>query len=292
MAEKTSARRKLKSRNGFTQIYNACIDSDMLSLYEKLVFITIKSYADRQTNQAFPSLIRISSATGMSVRQVQRCIARLEEIGLLDVERRKTKASGNIQNLYTVHDSQEIWKVSGSEEEDLKAVMEEISDEKFREEAKRRGYILIKEKELDSTTDQSMETSALKDNSVLNNDNENLQDRQEYSIEDLKDLYTYDWMVQQEPLNKELIEYVIQIVHQVVNSEEPTVRIRKTVLKRETVKAQLLALTHEEILYVIQKYKEQTGRIANPEGYLLSMLYTARGQMRADIDNQVRNDQF
>lgn len=292
MAEKTSARRKLKSRNGFTQIYNACIDSDMLSLYEKLVFITIKSYADRQTNQAFPSLIRISSATGMSVRQVQRCIARLEEIGLLDVERRKTKASGNIQNLYTVHDSQEIWKVSGSEEEDLKAVMEEISDEKFREEAKRRGYILIKEKELDSTTDQSMETSALKDNSVLNNDNENLQDRQEYSIEDLKDLYTYDWMVQQEPLNKELIEYVIQIVHQVLNSEEPTVRIRKTVLKRETVKAQLLALTHEEILYVIQKYKEQTGRIANPEGYLLSMLYTARGQMRADIDNQVRNDQF
>ena len=293
MAEKTSARRKLKSRNGFTQIYNACIDSDMLTLYEKLVFITIKSYADRTTNQAFPSLIRISSATGMSVRQVQRCIVRLEAIGLLDVERRRTKASGNIQNLYTVHDSQEIWQVSGNEEEDLQAVMEEISDAKFREEAKRRGYRLIKEEELDSTTDQSMEPSALKDNPIFNNDNENQKDRQDpYSIEELQERYSYDLMVQQEPHEKELIDYVIQIIHGVINSEEPTVRIRNTVINRETVRAQLLALTEEEILYVIGKYKEQSGRIRNTESYLTAMLYKAKGQMRADIDNQVRHDLF
>ena len=296
MAEerRKKTRPKLKTRNGFTQIYNACIDSNMLTIYEKMVFIAIKSYADRKTHQAFPSILRISNATGMSVSQVRRSLQKLQELGLIDVQHRLTEFSGNIQNLYTVYDSQEIWQVSGSEDEDLKAVMEEISDEKFREEARRRGYILIKkdkEKELDSATDQSSEASTLVNNNlqvnnILNDDH----GQEKYTLESVKRYYDYDILIEKAPLEKRMIDWIMQILYDVFTSEHDTIRVQKQDRPAEVVRSQLRKLNYEDIIYVVDKYNEQGEKIDNPKAYLLTMLYEAHGQHYSDITNQVNYD--
>lgn len=296
MAEesKKKTRPKLKTRNGFTQIYNACIDSNMLTIYEKMVFITIKSYADRKTHQAFPSILRISNATGMSVSQVRRSLQKLQELGLIDVQHRLTEFSGNIQNLYTVHDSQEIWQVSGSEDEDLKAVMQEISDEKFKEEARRRGYILVKkdkEKELDSATDQSSEASTfvsnnLQVNNILNDD----QGQEKYTLESVKRYYDYDILIEKAPLDKRMIDWIMQILYDVATTTQDTIRVQKQDRPAGVVRKRLRELNFEDILYVIRKYGEQNEKIENPKAYLLTMMYEAHGQHYSDIANQVNYD--
>jgi hypothetical protein len=229
----------------------------------------------------------------MSRPRTTRAITNLIRKGVVKKKRRGLKQS----NLYTLYDNPAIWAAESEEEMcDMAKSSFPYTSEEMIEELKRRGAIEIIEtkKEPVPVTDQSSDTSVsyVKYNPYsCNNSNRQKSESQDlYTVDDLRDLYAYDWMVEQVPLDRELIDYIIQIIHRVVNSEEPTVRIRKTVLNRETVRAQLLGLTEEEILYVIQKYKEQTGKVENPEAYLLSMLYTAKGQMRADIENQMRND--
>lgn len=99
-------------------------------------------------------------------------------------------------------------------------------------------------------------------------------------------------MVNDHPFDREQIDYVIQIIYDTVNSSSDTIRVQKTDRPKEIVTGILMKLTYEEIIYVIQKYKEQTDRIEYPKAYLLTQLYEARGQFNADITNQVQHDMY
>lgn len=292
-SRKNPERKKLKVRKGFTQVYNSCIDSTLLTQYEKLIFITIKSYADRKTGKAFPSLRRISAATGTSVTQVRRSIDYLEEIGLLDVEHRLSTDSGNMVNIYTIHDSPEIWEVSGSEDEDLQAFMDEISDEKFLEEAKRRGFRLIKE-ESPSNADQSQDEDPNEQNTIVSDNHiANLEENQEeaYTMEFLQSSYDYWALIHDHPDAVELIDYVFNLIYDTVNGNSEKIRVQRTDRPREIVTGRLLKLSGSEIYYVIQRFRKQTNKIRNAKSYLLTQLYEAAGgQMTAEIENQARHD--
>ena len=147
------ARRKIKSatdQRKFTLVYNDFLESDLLNYYEKMVFITLKKFADNETMRAFPSLKTIHSITGISLSQVRRSIEHMEELGVLSVEHRTDKDRGHQSNLYTLYDYAEIWNV-GSSENDVAAVADEISEAKLVAELKARGYTVIKEKEPDKT---------------------------------------------------------------------------------------------------------------------------------------------
>ena len=53
-----------------------------------------------------------------------------------------------------------------------------------------------------------------------------------------------------------------------------------------------MKLTYSEILYVVDKFKEQTDRVNNQEAYILTLLYKAKEQMNLDITNQVSHDMY
>lgn len=297
MAKRTDVAAAKKSRGGFTQIYNSFLDSDLLNQYEKLVFIAIKSYADNKTKQAYPSLATISRLTGTSISQVRRSIKHMEELGVLDIQHRRSERFGNVQNLYTIHDDPKIWSVTATEEDDAEAVAQEISDAKLIAELEKRGYSVtksIKKEPSSEDTDQSIsgEDALQKSYSEKNNSMENVDRQEQYSLQDIKNYFDYDVMVNDHPFDREQIDYVIQIIYDTVNSSSDTIRVQKTDRPKEIVTGVLMKLTYEEIMYVIRKYKEQTDRIEYPKAYILTQLYEARGQFNADITNQVQHDMY
>ena len=289
----TTANRK--PSGGFTQIYNSFLDTDILNQYEKLVFIVIKSFANNTTKQSYPSLSTISEISGISLSQVRRSIDKLKKLGILDVERRKSEKYGNIQNLYTIHDDPEIWSIRTTELDDMAAVAQEISDAKLIAELKSRGYEVTKsiKKESASGTDQSSDVDTFTDQYSKNNDSiTNKGSQERYSLEDLKQYFNYDYMLEMNPLDQRMIDYLMQIIYDTVNTNEDTLRVQRTDRPIGVVISQLMKLTYDEIIYVIHKFKAQTDRIEHPKAYLLTQLYEAKGQFDADITNQVSHDMY
>lgn len=70
----------------------------------KLVFQALHSYAWGEKEEAWPSIKRLASDTGLSDRGVQKALKQLEEVGLITIEHRKRAENPrwNDTNLYTL----------------------------------------------------------------------------------------------------------------------------------------------------------------------------------------------
>lgn len=293
------ARRKIKSatdQRKFTLVYNDFLESDLLNYYEKMVFITLKKFADNETMRAFPSLKTIHSITGISLSQVRRSIEHMEELGVLSVEHRTDKDRGHQSNLYTLYDYAEIWNV-GSSENDVAAVADEISEAKLVAELKARGYTVIKEKEPDKTepTKVTVEPSTkLNQFDIVNTtiNSEKCQELERYTIDQIRQIFDYDILINDKPLLQKDIDSVFSILHTALNTTKETIRVGGEDKPTMVVIGKLMKLDYSEIMYCIEKYNEQTERIKNPTAYMLTLLYNAKEQMNLDISNQVQHDMY
>ena len=293
------ARRKIKSatdQRKFTLVYNDFLESDLLNYYEKMVFITLKKFADNETMRAFPSLKTIHSITGISLSQVRRSIEHMEELGVLSVEHRTDKDRGHQSNLYTLYDYAEIWNV-GSSENDVAAVADEISEAKLVAELKARGYTVIKEKEPDKTepTKVTVEPSTkLNQFDIVNTtiNSEKCQELERYTIDQIRQIFDYDILINDKPLWQKDIDSVFSILHTALNTTKETIRVGGEDKPTMVVIGKLMKLDYSEIMYCIEKYSEQTERIKNPTAYMLTLLYNAKEQMNLDISNQVQHDMY
>lgn len=291
------ARRKIKSatdQRKFTLVYNDFLESDLLNYYEKMVFITLKKFADNETMRAFPSLKTIHSITGISLSQVRRSIEHMEELGVLSVEHRTDKDRGHQSNLYTLYDYAEIWKV-GSSEDDVAAVADEISEAKLVAELRARGYTVIKEKELESEPTKA-QTQALQlnqfdiVNTTINSNESQVVER--YSLEEIRGYYEYDVILERKPYEKNMVDSIISILHTNLNTSKKTIRVNGEDKPAMVVVSKLMKLDYEDIIYCIDKYNEQTDRIKNPTSYMLTLLFNAKEQSHLDITNQVQHDMY
>ena len=293
------ARKKIKSatdQRRFTLVYNDFLESDILDYYEKMVFIALKKFADNETMRAFPSMKTIHNITGISLSQVKRSIEHMEELGVISVEHRTDKEKGHQSNIYTLFDYAEIWKVDSSND-DVTAVVDEISEAKLVAELKARGYTVTKEKEPDtSQADQSNNESSAQFNQfdIVNNTtkSQESQEVERYSLVEIRDFYEYEIMVSDNPFAKNDIDSVIDILHTNLNTTKKTIKIGKEDKPAMVVISKLLKLTHSEIMYAIDKFKEQTHKINNPISYMLTLLYNSKEQMNLDKTNQVQHDMY
>ena len=293
------ARKRIKSatdQRRFTLVYNDFLESDILNYYEKMVFIALKKFADNDTMRAFPSLKTIHSITGISLSQVRRSIEHMEQLGVISVEHRTDKEKGHQSNIYTLYDYAEIWKVDSSND-DVAAVVDEISEAKLVAELKARGYTVTKEKEPDTlSTDQSNNVSSTQLNQfdIVNTtiNSKESQEVERYSLVEIRAFYDYDIMVSDNPFDKNDIDSVMDILHTNLNTTKKTIRIGGEDKPAMVVISKLMKLTYSEIMYAIDKFKEQTDRIKNPTAYMLTLLYNSKEQMNLDISNQVQHDMY
>lgn len=288
---KKTASKQRKPRGGYTQVFNAFLDSDKLTQYEKMVFIAIKSFADNKTKQAYPSLATISRVSGTSLSQVRRSIAKMKEMGILKVEHRQSEYdNGCMSNLYTLYDSPEMWDDDFStEEEDLKAVVREIPDDILEQEYLRRHPET--KKELESVPTKAQNQAAPKNLYAKNNNISNGSNCQEviYTLDQVKELFGYDTIKLYLPYSKELDD-VMNILYDVLNSSKPTIRVGKEDKPTKVVVSRLMELTSDHIIYAIDQYTNQTAKINNPESYILTILYKAASQMDLTIRNRVEHN--
>ena len=293
------ARRKIKSatdQRKFTIVYNDFLESDLLDKHEKLIYIAIKRFADNDTLKAFPSLKTLHKITGISIRWIKKSIEHMEQLGVISVEHREDDEKGHQSNLYTLYDYAEIWNV-GSSENDVAAVADEISEAKLVAELKARGYTVIKEKEPDKTepTKVTVEPSTkLNQFDIVNTtiNSEKCQELERYTIDQIRQIFDYDILVNDKPLWKRDIDSVFSILHTALNTTKETIRVDREDMPTKVVIDKLKKLDYSEIMYCIEKYNEQTDRIKNPTAYMLTLLYNAKEQMNLDISNQVQHDMY
>ncbi len=292
------ARKKIASatdQRPFILIYQDFLESELLdNHYQKLVYIYLKKFAD-SNNQCFPSIKKLSRLTKIGTTKVKQTLAELEEKGIISKVNRNRTDGGKTSNLYTLYDFAEIWKVGSSE--NTAAVAEEVSEAKMIAALKERGYKVIKEKEPDTlSTDQSSNASSTKFNQfdVVNTtiNSSGSQEKERYSLEEIKLLYDYDTMIEDNPLYKKDIDSVMDILHTNLNTTKKTIRINGEDKSAMIVISKLMKLTYSEVMYAIEKFKEQTDRIKNPTSYMLTLLYNAKEQMNLDITNQVSHDMY
>lgn len=292
------ARPKIKSatdQRPFIMVYHDFLDSDVIGSHEKMVFIALKKFADSK-NQCFPSLKKLSDVTGLSKRKIQDTLKELEQKHIITIESRLRADGGTTSNLYTLYDFKELWNAGSSEE--MAAVVDEYEDKKLISLLEAKGYTVIKEKEPDTTEPTKDQLNqALMNNSSLNlynyiTDDAKSQELERYTIDQIRQIFDYDILVNDKPLWQKDIDSVFSILHTALNTTKETIRVGGDDKPTMIVIGKLMKLDYSEIMYCIEKYSEQTERIKNPTAYMLTLLYNAKEQMNLDISNQVQHDMY
>lgn len=283
----------------YVKTYHDFLDSNLLNGKEKLVFILLKRYLNFKDDsggvagKVYPTLETLSKQAGMTKKTVADIIKKLEKKGIIEVKQQGL----NRPNIYSIRDFSGIWKSKTDDE--VKAAIdtyeEEYEDSLIIERLRNKGYRVVKEKEPDNTepTKVTVEPSTKNNHNRGNNNTVNSSESQElerYSEDDVKALYDYDIMIQDKPLMKNDIDTILFYVKEVLNCTKPTIRVCGENKPTMVVISQFMKLTYAEILYVSDKFREQTDRIRNQESYILTMLYKAKEQMNLDITNQVSHD--
>ena len=100
----------------FVMVYQDFLESEKLDIYEKMIFIILKRFADDKS-QCFPSLNKLAKISGLSKRKIQDTLKKLENKNIIKIEHR-TKSDGSLSsNIYTLYDYGELWKEEQKEKE-------------------------------------------------------------------------------------------------------------------------------------------------------------------------------
>lgn len=273
----------------YVKVYHDFLDNSFLTTEEQMIFIVLKSYVDFKgdSGEAYPSMETICKRAKMSEKRARKNINALIKKGIAKkVQRGLTKT-----NLYTLSDYATMWACDNVE--DVAAVADNqgvkpLTPAEHIAELERMGYtVQIKEKGLASDTDQSIDTSTMNYNSSMGNDSTKKAKSQEerYSMGQIKELFDYAILIADHPEHEADLQVVFDILHEVLNTSKPTVRVSGEDKPQAVVAGKLMKLTHYDIQYAIEKFHEQTGEIKNTRAYLLTILYHSREQSYLDLMN-------
>lgn len=90
---------KVIDRSGwnYTIIDNDIIETDKLTIYEKMIYIALKRFANIQTQEAFPGVKKVAEYARMSERKARDVLGILSEKELIHIEHRENNTS-----IYTI----------------------------------------------------------------------------------------------------------------------------------------------------------------------------------------------
>lgn len=285
------ARRKriATDQRPFTIVYNDFLRSIFLDYYEKMVFIIIKSYADNDTLQAFPSAQTISKVSGISLAKTKRCLKSMEKKGIIKVENRYSENGKKQSNLYTLYDYAELW----DENKVPDPLKEREKEWSLVKQLEKMGYTVTKKKDFEkaSTTTQSQSPQ----NSIMSTTNNTEKPKESQVIE----RYPEEWIIAfyslgelktENPTKAAVIDTVANILYTILNSTKETIRVNGESKPTMAVVGRMLKLNQDMILYAIDQFIGQTDKIKNPRAYMITCLYNAQEQYQLALNNQVSHD--
>ena len=318
-----------KINRGFTIVYNDFIDSvGIINKSEKLLLVVLMRYADEK-GKAFPSLVTLAEKTGMSKSSVRRTINSLIDKEILVKENRKSDRDEYTSNLYTIKDTPALWKYgednTSTDADELERMAEMLKAAGYTVTAPSPAPEL---KVVPETADKKNPSSEIppsengdrtaKSHSATYNSSKNTTDdadcqasdedspqknyaadtaavvesetEEEYSMEYIKDMCDYDILLEEHPGREELLDNVLSVMHDTLNSKKKHIRICGEEKPARVVKSKLLKLNYDCIEYVMDTYENQTDRIKAPIPWLRTVLYLSKEQLHLDYTNRVAHD--
>ena len=111
----------------------------------------------------------------------------------------------------------------------------------------------------------------------------------------LREHYNADYLVEDREgdakyVKQEDVDNVLDVIYDVLNSDDDSIWMKGQYWRRESVISRLLKLDEFDIVYVLKKYREQSGKIRNHKQYMLALLYDGRMQCSLDTTNRVQQD--
>lgn len=288
-----------KNHRKGARYYFDFMDSTLLNGEEKILFLALKRYLDYSMDdggtggEVWPSINTLSKQMGWERKKVIRTMDSLVRKKVVKKIRRGLTKS----NLYIIRDYSSVWRCNEPDQVEAAITAEKFentSTEEMIEELRKRG-LDISYKEKEPTTAPTKVTEVSPKSSIYTSDykeseNKSQDNTERYSADVIREFYEYDIMVYDHPEQREMIDTVMNILYDTLNSTKPMIRVDGQERPSMVVQAKLLKLDRDAILYAIRKYQEQTDRVKQPVAYMLTILYKAREQMELDIANQVKHD--
>lgn len=280
----------------YVKTYHDFLNNSFLSVEEQMIFIVLKSFIDfkNDNGEVFPSMETICKMAKMGEKRARKNIKSLEKKGIVKKIRRGLSKT----NIYTIADYPAMWACDNVE--DVIAVTDNqgvklLTPAEHIAELERMGYtVQIKEKGLETTAPtkvtavSSTQSNNFNQFDTTTNSGESQLER--YTLDQIKQLFDYDIMIQDNPYRLQDIDSVMNILYTTMNTTRTTIRIAGEDKPTMVVISKLMKLHKESIMYAIEKFSEQTERIKNPTSYMLTILYNAPEQFNLDIQNQVSHD--
>ncbi len=93
-----------------------------------------------------------------------------------------------------------------------------------------------------------------------------------------------------EKYGEEKIDHLVELMLEVVISENPYCLISKEKLPREVVRSRMRKINSEHIEYVLDELDNTTGRIGKAKAYVLAALFNAPVNMDNQFQFEVNRD--
>ena len=281
-----------KSERKYVRVYHDLLENQQLSATEKLVYICLKAFVDfsHDSGQLFPSVQTLCRMASMSKPTVIQTIDKLIEKQLVKkIRRGKTKT-----NVYILRDTMDVWPPEKEKQEVNQDELSNVPTREILKELRKRGYTMIeKEPEIVPAKKQSQAQSKI-DNQTFHSQNTALTTKSQgcnkYSMQDIKEKLDYDLLIQDYPHDTDMINGIFELLYDTINSDQPTLRVKKTDMPAQEVKARLKNLTRYEIERVIQTFNDKPDKIFSTDAYILTLLYTAGRQLNADLQNRINSN--
>ena len=288
----------------YSKYYHDFMKSKLFDGKEKIVFLMLKMFGDFRndnggtTAQAFPTQDTLAEYLGMTRKTVGKILQSLEQKGVV----RSMDQGVNKPKLYYIYDYGCLWE--SETEEELAAAAKEPEKMDHIRALEAMGYKIlppdaeVQPDEEDQKQEQNKKpASSEKPEADFNSKNNYnkvipISQSEAYSMDDLKKHFDYDIMLFDHPDQERMIESVMNIIYDSVNTIEDRIKVQKTYRPKSIVVNRLLKLDKEMIVYVINKYQARSNRIKYPRAYLLTQLYEAYDQFECDITNQVSHDLY
>lgn len=294
----------------YSKYYHDFMKSKLFDGKEKIVFLMLKMFGDFRndnggtTAQAYPTQDTLAEYLGMTRKTVGKILQSLESKGVV-----KSMDQGvNKPKLYYIYDYGCLW-TSETEEELAEAAKEPEKTDHIRA-LEAMGYKILPPDAQDAEKQDAEEQKPVKKEKPAasiqpttdfnSNSNSNINynkvipisQGEAYPMDQLKQAFDYDIMLFDYPQQKKMIDSVMNIIYDTMNTSDERIKVQRTFRPKSIVLNRLMKLDKDMIIYVINKYQAQCNRIKYPRAYLLTQLYEAYDQFGCDITNQVNHDLY
>lgn len=262
-------------RAQYAEVYHDVIDSRKLTINELAVFVALLRYAHRDTCEAFPSYQRLAKDLNSSKSTIRRTIESLIAKGVLLKESRYNDKGGQSSNLYTVIDDPDSWRSDEAIENDIKKMP--VSSDLDRQ---------IQASVADETDKSVINLQAKDITSIDLCQSSHGKIGEHFDMQWLKNHYDYYALV--EVMSQTDADMLLGYIHDIVNSNQKTMTIEGTTLNSKTVIDRILDLNIDDLEFVLEKFSTAEQKVKNTKAYLRTIMYNAKAQSRAEINNSLR----